>query len=476
MRARRHRLLLLSAGLLAAGSCARAPRPPRPNVLLISVDALRQDHMSLYGYGRETTPRLDALAAESIVFDRAECTAPWTLISHMSMLTGLFARQHGVVADGTALSQEVPTLAERLLAQGYHTEAFYFEGWIAERFGHLRGFQRATKHVRGDELDRHLCAALDARPEDAPFFFFVHVWDVHCQNLDSPDRPLYDPPDEYADLFLPGARERLAGIPAADLWKGRYKYDQSELEALVALYDASIRYADALIGSWVERLRTGGVLDDTLVIVTSDHGEGLGDRKRRLMGHGELWEDGLRVPLLVRLPGGRMGGTRRDELASEVDIVPTVLELLDLPRERWLPGHSLLEPLPPDRLHLAEQAPGLVIYRGTQKVVDSTNHRFHPPRAYDLSIDPGELRPIALADEPEEYEALRAPLLRAVAELEERLGPLPGQATEARPASADELNELRRFGYFGEEDPDEGAPDGGGSGEGATGGGGSGGH
>ena len=136
------RRLALPLLAVTAFACSKAsPSEDLPNVVLISIDALRKDHLGLYGYERDTSPYLDRLADESIVFDRAYCTAPWTLISHMTMLTGLFGRQHGVLADGTALSPKIPTLAERLEAIGYHNIALHFPGWIHERFGHLRGFE-----------------------------------------------------------------------------------------------------------------------------------------------------------------------------------------------------------------------------------------------------------------------------------------------------------------------------------------------
>ena len=444
---------------LLAFACGEPDAPDdRPNVVLISIDALRKDHLGLYGYERDTSPYLDRLADESIVFDRAYCTASWTLISHMTMLTGLFGRQHGVVADGTALSPAIPTLAERLEAIGYHNIALYFPGWIHERFGHLRGFQDARQHERGPKLQANLKKALAERPTDKPFFLFLHIWDVHCQNLGVAGETVYDPPEGFDDLFLPDARERLEGIIASDMWMGRHKNTPEEIEAVVALYDGSIRYADSMIEGWVEGWREEGLLDNTLLIVTSDHGEGLAQRKRRLVGHGGTWEEGLAVPLIVRPPGdapqSARGGVRRDVLTSHVDIVPTVLELVDRPKDRWLPGYSLFGEIPEDRMHLVDHPPAIVLYRWPYKVVMSQKTR-NLSRVYDLVKDPGEETPVLERANPELFAEFHAELKTELDAHVERWGPLPGEAIAGQESTAEEVEALKSVGYFGDEEEDQ---------------------
>jgi arylsulfatase len=429
---------------LALASCD-APLDSRPPVLLVSLDACRADHMSLYGYERPTTPYLERLAEESLVVDRAHCTAPWTLTSHMTMFTGLYPTQHGV-NETSALSPEVPTLAERLRERGYDTLGFYrAPGWIDSRYGFDRGFRVFEPHTDGEEALDHVRGEIGRRHRRTPFFLFLHLFDTHCGDLDRSASEIYLAPEPYSDMFLPGARDRLRGLRADDVWVGKAPLDTHQREAIVALYDGSIRYVDSLLESLVEEWRADGILDRAFLVVTADHGEGLGQRSGKLEGHGEMYQEGLRVPLLIRSPGGR--GHRLPTPVSHVDLVPTILDLLGLPVDPWLPGYSLKQGRPPTAPLLAERSQVYAILRMPWKLIASTRTR--GASIFNLQKDPEELDPLPSKPKSKRYERLRERLENLRADLLRRR---PGPEKPAVPIetmSEEERDQIRALGYGG---------------------------
>src|SRR5262245_1715171 len=172
-------LALLTGLASACGAAAPSPDVLAPNVLLVSIDTLRADHVGLYGYERDTTPFLDRFAAGAKVFERAFSTCPWTLVAHMPMLTGLFPAQHGVVADELALANDIPLLAERLKGAGYQTLGLYYTSWIHERFGFARGFDVFRAHGSAEEAGEHAREELARLDRERPWFLFYHLFDVH---------------------------------------------------------------------------------------------------------------------------------------------------------------------------------------------------------------------------------------------------------------------------------------------------------
>jgi len=309
------------------------------NLLLVSIDTLRADHVSAYGYGRHTTPNIDALAEDGVLFRNAVSATMWTLPSHATMLTGLHPDQHGATDEAapTAIPAEVLTLAERLRAAGYRTGGFAGGRWVHERFGFDSGFDDwATDDDWGQSIQDAAHRFEQVRQwidtdSHAPFFAFAHVYQVH-----SP----YDPPPPYDSLYSPDVgrfdRARLAmpfdhgPLPTP-----------SELDAQIALYDGDLRYTDDRLGELIRWMDDRGVLDDTLVIVTADHGEEFLDHSQ--VGHGTLHGEVIRVPLVLHHPALAAWAEREvTQPAGAVDLVPTVLDLLGVDGPDPLPGHSLL--------------------------------------------------------------------------------------------------------------------------------------
>lgn len=327
----------------AGGAVSPASRPA--TIVLVSLDTLRPDRLGLYGGRPGVSPVLDALARESVVFDTALAPAPWTLPSHMTMLTGLDPVAHGVLNDSMRLSQNAQTLASRLADAGYATAAFTDGGFVSGKFGFDRGFDVFDDKRSGDGpngFPRLMPQALDWLDDQdgEDVFLFLHTFDAHA------------PYDEVAPEILERFRARPVQPDARDAglhWLS-YLYKQVKMGVnnyrrmgeLLNDYDAGIHEADLYLGQLFETLRAAGRWDDALIIVTSDHGESFLDHGLHV-GHGLLLNDSeLRVPLIMRLPGARGAGSRFDELVGLIDIPRTVLELTGLDGSDDLQGESLL--------------------------------------------------------------------------------------------------------------------------------------
>ena len=300
---------------------APASRPPaRRNVILISLDTLRADRVGAYGAYRPTTPALDALARESVVFTDAWAVWPETSGSHMSLFTSRYPSEHGVTSFISAPAPSLELLAERLRREGYLTRAFTEDGGVWAHAGFARGFSAYGERRSPDFVYRGEAAATFADAArwveshvDRTFFLFVHTYQVHAP---------YSPPEGYRDLFADiAAREPGdGGIPAL-------------------AYDREVRFTDDQVGRFLDALRRLGLTERSIVIVTSDHGEEFGEHGG--MGHGRtLHREVLQVPLIVWAPG-LLAPARVVTPASLLDVAPTVLELLDLGADPSHRGTSL---------------------------------------------------------------------------------------------------------------------------------------
>ena len=319
----------------------------RPNIVLCVIDTLRRDATAL-GEAEESaetaphwpimegglTPSLNALAEESAVFTHAYSAAPWTVPAHASLFTGLLPIVHNCVARSARLGPVGPTIAEITSKVGYETAAFYSNPWLSERAtGLLRGFEVQQESPIGDlatltngegdqgggQTLRNVDAWLGARQSQRPFLMFVNILEAHLP---------YAPPAAIREMSMPPlpptevtsiqwAHEFNAGLhPAAEVDWGQ----------VAGLYAGDVRYADALFGTLLDVLRKHGVFDDTIIIVTSDHGENLGDHGR-VEHQFDLHESLIAVPLIARVPGGELPKGRYTSPVMTTDIFATVAEL-----------------------------------------------------------------------------------------------------------------------------------------------------
>jgi arylsulfatase A-like enzyme len=355
----------------ASPSVATAPALRGQSVLFILLDASQRTRFGVYGNPRVTTPHIDELARDSLVFDAAHATAPYTLSSTASLFTSLLPPQHGVVEKANRLAQGVPTLAEAFRAAGYATAAFSANGFVSRHFGLTRGFEDFVTMSSGRGagtvapaqkfhapvtkwLDEHAAAA---RSGQQPFFLYLHYVQPHEPFDIAPSR-FYDLDPSY-DGSVDGSLEMLLA-----LYDGKLKLTPRDVEQLERLYEGNLRYADDAVGQLLAELKRLGLFDRTLVVVTSDHGESLGERG--LFGHNTSVDQAMTaIPLVVHLPAsfpGRRAG-RSDVPVSTIDLGPLVLEASGIDPPENFAGRS---PLPfaltgtsaPPRLLYARTAGG----------------------------------------------------------------------------------------------------------------------
>lgn len=365
-------LLALLGGLawLALGAPRSAAEPEAPpNVLLISVDTLRADHLGCYGYARATSPVLDALAARSLRFADAHAPTPWTLPSHAALLTGRHPLDLGILDKSGRVPEGTATVAELLRARGYQTAAFVDSG-AGGNVGATRGFGRGfdrfahAPHGGGGGRFRYDTARtveaglawLAARDRARPFFLFLHTKSVHAAPVDDPLAGFapYTKPETYVERFLPGGKPRFRWSER-ELRGQRYLFDVNrrlaagqlektafppeQLEELVALYDAGVYYADEQIGRLLEALASRGLERDTVVLVTSDHGEAFLENQFFL--HQELYHALIHVPLILHDPRRATPGTVLRTVYLE-DVAATIVELAGASAPKEMAGRSLL--------------------------------------------------------------------------------------------------------------------------------------
>lgn len=391
--------------LLALSLVVGCRRAPRPNVLLISIDALRADHLPTYGYQKygyelPTAPFLDELALEGLVFDNAFVNTHGTTPSHTTMLSGLYQKNHGVGLDSVsggvvvaAIPESIPLVQQLLRDQGYATIGVTGGGNAGHKFGFGRGFDRFNDRGGGiEKISRRLLAEIEdslrSRPEQ-PIFAFLHTYEVH-----SP----YKPPAGYRARFGVAAIPSVSSHYLLERVHAASTLPAAELEAIVALYDAGIRYTDDTLRALFEELEGTGFLDHCWVIVTADHGEEFGEHGG-LLHRDLLYDELLHVPLIVKGPGLEPG--RSQALASTVDIVPTLLDALGIEASP-LDGSSLLAPDERDVVWSQYGRSRRSLRTAEWKLIHT------PPDGYELyrlTDDPAEQHNLA-AEEP----ALRARL------------------------------------------------------------------
>jgi len=459
------------AGIAAHAARARPnvagplPPPETPNVVLISIDTLRPDHLGGYGYPRDTSPALDALAAAGARFTTAVSPTSWTLPAHATLLTALPPEVHGVVDDALRLGAATVTLAEILRARGYATAGFVSGPYLDAGYGFARGFDHyddwsavrlsrpavhraRTSPALFGAVEQWLGGWQDGPAPRRPFFAFIHAWDVHYD---------FDPPPPYDTLFDPDYAGTIDGLDFETSGAVHAGMPARDLAHVVALYDGEIRYVDDWIGRLVASLRRRALLDDTIVVVTSDHGEEFFEHGMK--GHrNALYEESIRVPLIIRHPARIRAGTVVDRQVRLMDVAPTILDLTatPLPPTFGLPpstgayaGRSLVPLLdgrdanassPPSFASLQPHAQSAIRHE-TRKLI-LTPFAATTEQLFDLGTDPGERANLAAAD-PTSRDALRGELAawhdaaRAAA-----------QNAEAATMSEDHEAALRALGYI----------------------------
>lgn len=315
---------------------APARSGPDKNLVLVSIDTLRPDHLHAYGYPRETSPHLDRLAGRGLLFRNAETVQSATWPALTSLHTSLYPSSHGVIWNGQDPSEDLVTLAEVLRQKGYSTSAF-----LANMRRRHRGFSRIFMSRRGgDQALEDRIAVEEAirqlhRERRRPFFLWLHLLSPHAP---------YTPPPPYDTAFTrPGASSVSAGIEALALVREKnLPLTEGDLAHVVGLYDGEVAWVDELVGRLLAALRELDLEENTLVALTADHGEDLYEHNRYFFHSPSIYGSSIRIPLILALPGVLPEGVVTDHPASLVDVAPTVLGLLGIPSLPQFQGQDLL--------------------------------------------------------------------------------------------------------------------------------------
>jgi arylsulfatase len=440
---------VIAWGVIGAAGCRFGDgRVARPPIVLVTLDTTRADRLGCYGYARATSPNLDRLAAQSMVYTRALATTSWTLPAHATLFTGKLAASHGAAYDAAGslslatviegpaewreyrarpLGEAERTLAEVLREAGYATAAVVAGPWMKRPFGLAQGFVHydesgvtSSEGRRADSVTDAALRWLDS-PREREAFLFLNYYDPHGP---------YDPPEPFAHAFRPADAPRPEGLPRGD--------------DLQALYDAEILYMDHHLGRLLDGLRTRGLFDRALIVVTADHGELLGEQGR--LGHGQyLTQPELHIPLLVKRPRGQAPPGRSEAAVQLTDVLSIVLDAAGLAApagvQGGLPprlGHPVVAevfPLPA----LSPDGGWRALFDGRWKFLWNSQGRH---QLFDLDRDPGEGRDLA-AREGERVVGLATLVERYFASL-----PRPGAAGPPAVLDEDTRRALESLGYI----------------------------
>ena len=413
----------------------------KPNVLLITIDTLRADRLGCYGYSRNTSPNLDRIAREGWLFERCYASSSWTLPSVMSIHTGLYPFSHGVQWVDRRLSPGVPTLAEMLKDRGYRTGAVESSLFLGRAFGFDRGFDQFQdkpihdhRAISSPLLTDRALEWLRA-PTEQPFFYWIHYLDPH-----------------YDYLHHRQSKHLVEGVPPAELEKEysilelkktTYSLTDEQYAWQSQIYDGEVFFTDQHIGRLIQHLEQSGRWDDTWIVVTSDHGELLGEHGG--LGHTPWFYDPvLRVPLIIKPPKRVWKSNRISDLVSIVDIVPTLLEGLGIRYDQEsFDGINLLKSR--DRLELPTrwactktEEVEFIVRLGTSKyILDTKSDRAF---VFDTSQDPGE--------NENRLEQQRGPFQEFKQQVQQLI---PAQDREAQETQVDTelLDRMKAHGYLG---------------------------
>jgi arylsulfatase A-like enzyme len=405
---------------------------------LISIDTLRADHLGVYGYHRDTTPNIDRFARGAVLFADPVAPAPQTLASHASIFTSLLPSHHGALGNFKfKLADDAVTMAEILADNGYATVSFNDGGLLDADFGCGQGFSLYDSTSKKSPFAGRVAPARKwlARKLEEPFFLFLHSYEVHT--------PL-KPEPRYLSLFetdyegpLPG---HFGGVVLRRFRDGEFEADQANLDHIVALYDATIRSMDDSFQELIEALEERGLYDRAMIILTSDHGEEYGERGRVAVHGPTLYDEVIRVPLIIKFPHDRYASTVVEQQVRLIDILPTMLELIEVEPLPHFEGTSLVSLIhgrqDGDLPAVSETRTGKLasLRDGSWKLVKGNRKK----TLFDIEHDPAETFEVA-EDNSERVERLETTL-------DELRAARPSRSTPHDP-DAESVEQLRALGY-----------------------------
>ncbi len=383
------------------------PEPDNLKVILISLDTLRADHLSSYGYHRNTSPNIDELARDGVLFENTYAQCSWTLPSHMSMLFSLNSASHQVFYNDQKVDSSLPSLASFLQKAGFITYAFTGGGYVSSIYGFSKGFDWYDDPIRGQNTSSNQNEAENLfaytsdwlkKNKDKPFFLFLHTFQIHGP---------YDSPSPWNEMYLKKTApwEKIGLRNFLDRNGEDYSFSLEEKDNIISLYDGEISYTDeTLIKPLVNQLKELNIYNNTLLIITSDHGEEFQEHGGWLHGR-TLYNELLRVPLLIKFPNSEYKGARISPISRVIDILPTILDIAKIKYDKNLfDGKSLLnvitEKEKEDRVFISDLAhkdlpvpcPAIIATNRDQLkfIITKSTEGIKDVETYDLLRDPNE--------------------------------------------------------------------------------------
>jgi len=427
---------------------------PGCNVILISIDTLRSDRLGCYGHTGDLTPQIDRFREDAVLFRRMIAHAPSTMPSHASIFTSLIPSHHGAFfSRPNPLPESCITMAELLKTEGYRTVSFNDGGQLAAELGFDQGFDtyvcmpREVHNIH--KFSKPVNAAFRWFHESGqqPFFLFLHTY--HTHHPYTPNKRFLD--ERITSYKGPLPREINVQL-LRDINKEKISITREDGAYILSLYEAEIEEMDHIFGRMVNRLKKNGIYDNSLIIFTSDHGEEMGEHGSWGWHSHSLFEELLRVPLIIKFPDNKFAGTLVEEQARSLDILPTILDVIDSPPPEILEGKSLL-PLIQGRSEEPRPAVAQIDRANKPTCLRVDGWKFYPPRdngshkyrgaLYRIDTDPWETRNKIYQEAKTLSELSR--------QLDELLSQRPdSQEQDTLELSTDLTDQLRQLGYLEE--------------------------
>ncbi len=377
--------------LVFLSGCGR--NETKPNIVLIIIDTLRADHLGCYGYDRNTSPTIDSLAASGTLWEEVQAQSSWTLPAITSIFTGLDVRQHGAGRKNDqvyGMNPNTPFLPLLLNHSGYATCGIFNVYLLSEQFGFNKGFDSFSCNWMGStEAENSVNQAIDWIQnfnQNEPFFLALHVFDVHDP---------YDPPPPFDLLFSQNGSEGITDWPRLE--SGSLDNPEFYKDHIINMYDGEIAWTDFQISRLLQFLRNSGLDENTVIIITSDHGEEFLEHNG--FGHGKtMYQEVVHVPLIISGPGFEKGLVD-SSVRAHIDILPTILDMIGAENPADLSGYSLLDheiphrTIPSSNVNSSYAPPVAAIRFGESKLI--WNSASDESREFNLSTDPLELNPLS---------------------------------------------------------------------------------
>ncbi len=429
-------VLFLVLGVSCGGVASRT-QSSMPDIVLVVVDTLRADRTQLLGHWRKTTPNLQQMAKDAVVYEQAMSQAPWTTPSIGSMLTSRYPSSMGIHRYRVPLPASATTLAEVLKGAGYSTGAVVSHTYCGKKLGFAQGFDLFDENAVKDRPDAVNSQEVSSRAIDMldelerPFFLLVHYFDPHFAYVEH---------TQYAFGGAAGYTGPVeSAMPIRTLRKMAPRLDQADVDELLRIYDSEIAYTDQQIGVLLQALKSEGLYDEAVLALTADHGEEFMDHGR--WGHTvRLYQESVHVPLLIKYPDGKVG--LEQEPVALVDLAPTLLAAVGLEPPASFVGRNLRNSTLAERDLFSETSKGAsmeAVLRGSHKLIH--DKRSQTWELFDLEADPGERHDMSLRM-PGELRELK----QALADWDRMVS--PGTLPERVEISPEERSRLEALGYL----------------------------